>query len=79
MSIIVDMRQHIYDKSCIRCIWYISNIYIYMWVVLPIYFDKYYHNPVKLYICNKLLNLVYSYTYLEYWIQRIYLMKFMYI
>ena len=27
-------------------------------VILAIYFDKSYHNPVKLYICNTILNIV---------------------
>ena len=31
--------------------------------ILPIYFDKSYHNPVKLYIDNKLLKVVKSYRY----------------
>ena len=29
-------------------------------VILPIYFDKSYHNPVKLYIDNKLLKVIKS-------------------
>ena len=33
-------------------------------VILPIYFDKSYHKPVKLYIDNKLLKVVKSYRYL---------------
>ena len=37
-------------------------------VILPIYFDKSYHNPVKLYIDNKLLKVVKSYRYLGHWI-----------
>ena len=37
-------------------------------VILPIYFDKSYHNPVKLYIDNKLLKVVNSYKYLGHWI-----------
>ena len=37
-------------------------------VILPIYFDKSYNNPVKLYIDNKLLKVVKSYIYLGYWI-----------
>ena len=37
-------------------------------VILPIYFDKSYHNPVKLYIDNKLLKVVKSYTYIGNWI-----------
>ena len=36
--------------------------------ILPIYFDKSYHNPVKLYIDNKLLKVVKSYRYLGHWI-----------
>ena len=36
--------------------------------ILPIYFDKSYHNPVKLYIGNKLLKVVKSYRYLGHWI-----------
>ena len=37
-------------------------------VILPIYFDKSYHKPVKLYIDNKLLKVVKSYRYLGLWI-----------
>ena len=37
-------------------------------VILPIYFDKSYHKPVKLYIDNKLLKVVKSYRYLGHWI-----------
>ena len=37
-------------------------------VILPIYFDKSYHNPVKLYLDNKLLKVVKSYRYLGHWI-----------
>ena len=37
-------------------------------VILPIYFDKSYHNPVKLYIDNKLLKVIKSYRYLGHWI-----------
>ena len=37
-------------------------------VILPIYFDKSYHNPVKLYIDNKLIKVVKSYRYLGHWI-----------
>ena len=37
-------------------------------VILPIYFDKSYYNPVKLYINKKLLNVVKSYKYLGNWI-----------
>ena len=33
-------------------------------IILPIYFDKSYHKPVKLYIDNKLLKVVKSYRYL---------------
>ena len=33
-------------------------------VILPIYFDKSYHKPVKLYIDNKLLKFVKSYIYI---------------
>ena len=37
-------------------------------VILLIYFDKSYHNPVKFYINNKLLKVVKSYRYLGHWI-----------
>ena len=37
-------------------------------VILPIYFYKSYHKPVKLYIDNKLLKVVKSYRYLGHWI-----------
>ena len=37
-------------------------------VNLPIYFDKSYHKPVKLYIDNKLLKVIKSYKYLGHWI-----------
>ena len=37
-------------------------------VILPIYFDKSYHKPVKLYIDNKLLKVVKSYRYIGHWI-----------
>ena len=36
-------------------------------VILRIYFDKSYNNPVKLYLDNKLLNVVNSYRYLGNW------------
>ena len=49
-------------------------------VILPIYFDKSYHKPVKLYIDNKLLKVVKSYRYiLDIGFQRTYLMILIYI
>ena len=37
-------------------------------VILPIYYGSSIHNPVKLYIGNKLLNVVKAYKYLGHWI-----------
>ena len=37
-------------------------------VILPIYYSSSIHNPVKLYIGYKLLNVVKAYTYLDHWI-----------
>ena len=48
-------------------------------VILPIYFDKYYHNPVKLCIGNKHINVIkhINIVYIEF--LRTYLMKLTYI
>ena len=53
-------------------------------VILPIYFDKSYHNPVKLYLDNKLLKVIKSYSLydidiLEIGFQSTYLMILIYI